>query len=379
MSSCTACKEPCNKEVLRCRLCTGKFHYQCLNIDRAQYFAITKEQASSWICPSCNNITRRTRSNENTPVRRDHFPPQSEDSLNMSCDQPEPGTSHYLSPPSALQMSSANAAAITNEVTMDKISALFDEKLSASLSVFMDSFRKVLKDDVREMVKSELGAALKVVTDDLSATTDFICAEQTSLRAEIDKSADIIKNLEKENTKLQSEINRLNARMTGIDRISRNCNIELQAIPERKNENLLIILKKLCEVVKAPVEDGHISACRRVAKLNNASNRPRNIVVTFSTPRIRDLVLSAAHRYNKSHPGQGLRSSDLDIPGEPRRFFVTEHLSPEQKYLHSATRKAAKECSFKYVWVKYGQIYVRKDDSSGAIIIHNLDSLQKLR
>ncbi|KAL0871636.1 hypothetical protein ABMA27_004162 [Loxostege sticticalis] len=350
MSSCTACKEPCNKEILRCRLCTGKFHYQCLNIDRAQYFAITKEQASSWICPSCNNITRRTRSNENTPVRRDHFPPQSEDSLNMSCDQPEPCTSHYLSPPSVLQMSSANAAAITNEVTMDKISALFDEKLSASLSVFMDSFRKVLKDDVREMVKSELGAALKVVTDDLSATTDFICAEQT-----------------------------LNARMTGIDRISRNCNIELQAIPERKNENLLIILKKLCEVVKAPVEDGHISACRRVAKLNNASNRPRNIVVTFSTPRIRDLVLSAAHRYNKSHPGQGLRSSDLDIPGEPRRFFVTEHLSPEQKYLHSATRKAAKECSFKYVWVKYGQIYVRKDDSSGAIIIHNLDSLQKLR
>ncbi|XP_028156404.1 uncharacterized protein LOC114349987 [Ostrinia furnacalis] len=177
----------------------------------------------------------------------------------------------------------------------------------------------------------------------------------------------------------QREITRLNIRLVGIDKISRNCNIEIQAVPERKNENILAVLKKLIEVVKAPVEDGQISACRRVAKLNNASSRPRNIVVTFSTPRIRDLVLSATHRYHKTHTGNGLRTSDLDIPGEPCRIYVTEHLSPEQKTLHAATRKTAKERNYKYVWVKYGQIYVRKDDSAGAILIHNLDSLDKLR
>lgn len=378
MSSCNACKKTCTKEFLRCRLCIGKFHHQCLNIDRQQFFAITKEQASGWICPACSNVTRRVRTNENTPVRRDCLLPPAEESLDMSCDLSTASTSRRSPSPSSSITAGARDIRIEEDVTMDKISALLDEKLGASLSVFMDSFRKAIRDDVKEMVKNEIGSALKNVKDDFSATTDFICAEQSALRLDIEKSADTIKNLEKENAKLQAEINRLNTRFTEIDKISRNCNIELQAIPERRNENVLAMLKKLCEVVGAPLDDGHINACRRVAKLNNASNRPRNIVVTFSTPRIRDLVLSAAHRYNKTHVGHGLRSSDLDIPGEPCRIFITEHLSPEQKTLHAATRKAAKERNYKYVWVKYGQIYVRRDDSAGATLIRNLESLDRL-
>lgn len=206
--------------------------------------------------------------------------------------------------------------------------------------------------DVREMVQREMGSALRSIKDEFGATTDFIAVEQADLRSDIVKCTEAIKHLESENLKLQTELNRLNVRMTGIDKISRNCNIEIQAVPERKAENVLAVLRNLCDLVKVSVEDSSISACRRVAKLNNASKRPRNIVVTFSTPRIRDLVLSAVHRYNKSHPGQGLRSSDLGIPGEPCRIFVTEHLSPEQKVLHAAARKASKERQYKYVWIK---------------------------
>ncbi|KAL0870631.1 hypothetical protein ABMA27_005591 [Loxostege sticticalis] len=341
------------RAVKRCRLCIGKFHYQCINIDRQQFLAITKEQASTWICPACSNVTRRARSNDNTPVRQGNLTPRLEDCLDMSCELSDPSTSNLPpAPSSASRICSVNNTTAKEEVTMDRISALLDEKLSASLSIFMENFRKVIRSDVREMVKSEIGSALKGIRDEFSETTDFICAEQKTLR--------------------------LNARLASIDKISRNCNIELQAIPERKSENVLELLKKLCEVVKVPVEDVHISACRRVAKLNTTSNRPRNILVSFSTPRIRDLVLSATHRYNKKHSGCGLRSSDLDIPGEPCRIFVTEHLSPEQKQLHAATRIAAKEHKYKYVWVKYGQIYVRKDDSAGAILVRNRDCLDKI-
>jgi hypothetical protein len=140
----------------------------------------------------------------------------------------------------------------------------------------------------------------------------------------------LIKQLEQDKAGLQSDIARLTSKLAGIEKISRSCNIELQAVLERKNENVLSVFRKLCDTVKAPVEDGHISACRRVAKVNTSSTRPRNIVVTLSTPRIRDLVLSAAHRFNKTHRDSGLLSSDLDISGETCRIYVTEHLSPEQ-------------------------------------------------
>lgn len=153
----------------------------------------------------------------------------------------------------------------------------------------------------------------------------------------------------------------------------------MQVVPEHKNENVVAILKKLLDLIKLPMDDEKITACRRVAKINTASNRPRNIVVSFVTPRVRDTVLSAYHRYAKSRPGRGVTSEDLGISGEARRIFVTEHLSPEQKTLHAATRQTAKERSYKYVWIKYGKVYVRKDDSTGALLIKDINSLNKLK
>jgi hypothetical protein len=217
------------------------------------------------------------------------------------------------------------------------------------------------------------------IKEEFSATTDYICAEQTQLRLEMSDVASTIKLLESENLKLQTEIHRLNTRILGMKKISRNCNIELQAVPERRNENVLLLFKKLCEVVKAPLADENISLCRRVAKLNPSTNRPRNIVITLSTPRLRDLVLSATHRYNKTHSERGLTSFDLGVPGEACKIYVTEHLSPEQKNLHAAAKRVVKERNFKYVWVKYGQVYMRKDEGSSAILVKNLDSLSKLQ
>ncbi|CAG9790308.1 unnamed protein product [Diatraea saccharalis] len=83
--------------------------------------------------------------------------------------------------------------------------------------------------------------------------------------------------------------------------------------------------------------------------------------------------------HNKAHSGRGLMSSDLGVnSGEPCKIYVTEHLSPEQKSLHAETRRVAKELKYKYVWVKFGQIYVRRNDSSSAVLIKNEDSLKKL-
>jgi hypothetical protein len=371
--NCNACKKALNaKESLKCRLCLARFHHQCLNIEKQQFLAINKGQAANWVCPACNSITRRVRSNDNTPVRQSNLF-HDDDTLDMSCDvMSDQNTSS--APPPATQ-----TVEVVSNVTMDKISHLLDEKLNASLTAFMENFRKALREDVREMVQTEIESALRNIRDDFSATTDFICEEQKSMQTELKKTTDKISHLEHENSKLQSEVNKLVGRLTGIEKMSRSCNIELQAVPERKNENILAMLKKLCDVVRVTLDDGHISACRRVAKINAASSRPRNIVVTFVAPRIRDMVLSAVHRYKKANSGTGLKSGDLEIPGESCNIFVTEHLSPEQKSLHAATRKAAKEHDYKYVWVKYGQIYVRKSDSFGAILVRDFDSLSKLR
>lgn len=163
-----------------------------------------------------------------------------------------------------------------------------------------------------------------------------------------------------------------------MEKISRNHNLELQAVPESKSENVLYLFNKLCDIVNMPIDPLHIQACRRIAKYNSSSNRPRSILVTLSSSSLRDKVISAVHRYNKKHPTETLNSRLFDFPGETRKVYVTEHLSPEQKLLHAAARKFCKDKNYAYVWVNYGNIYVRKNDSAAAILMKTEDSLKNL-
>ncbi|CAG9094144.1 unnamed protein product, partial [Plutella xylostella] len=142
--------------------------------------------------------------------------------------------------------------------------------------------------------------------------------------------------------------------------------------------NRVYVFKNICETLKVPIVETEIRACRRVSKVNSNSDRPRNILVTLSSPRQRDLVISAALRYNKAHPNEKLNSVNAGIIGQSSRIYVNEHLSSDSKKLHASARAFAKEKSYKYVWVRFGRIFVRKADDCDAIQIRNLECIKKL-
>ncbi|CAG9138790.1 unnamed protein product [Plutella xylostella] len=169
----------------------------------------------------------------------------------------------------------------------------------------------------------------------------------------------------------------MSTRLAILEKISRDSNVEIQEVPESKSENLLAILQSLCKVIDTPLVETDVRAYRRVAKINPASNRPRNIVVTLASPRHRDTLISAVLRYNKLHANDKLNSTSIGIAGEARRIYVSEHLSADTKQLHAAARKTAKELNYKYVWVRFGRIYLRKDHSD-AILVKNIETLAKL-
>ncbi|CAH2108022.1 unnamed protein product [Euphydryas editha] len=59
-----------------------------------------------------------------------------------------------------------------------------------------------------------------------------------------------------------------------------------------------------------------------------------------------------------------LNTSHLGMAGDKKPIYVIEHLSPALKSLHAATRLKAKQKDYKFVWVKSGRIYVRKNEST---------------
>ncbi|GBP64639.1 hypothetical protein EVAR_46568_1 [Eumeta japonica] len=137
------------------------------------------------------------------------------------------------------------------------------------------------------------------------------------------------------------------------------------------------MFKKICTAIECPKLETALCACRRVAK--TSSDRRRNILVTPVSARLRDLeILSATHRFNKAHCKVTLDSEHADIAGERRRIYITEHLSRECEKLHAAARKYARENNCKYVWVKFGRVYLREDDSGSVFRIRDIAFLNKL-
>lgn len=170
---------------------------------------------------------------------------------------------------------------------------------------------------------------------------------------------------------------KLETRLSQTEKVTRSCNLEIQCIPERRNENLAILFKKLCEHIKLPISDSDIRSCRRIARLNPSSDRPRSVLITLPSERHRNHIISGVERYNNSNPKDLLNSAHIGVTGDKRLIFVGEHLSKQCKDLHSAARRLAKEKGFKYTWVKYGRVYIRKDDTSPAIYIKDLTDLEK--
>lgn len=360
---CSACNKSINCEkFLQCCQCRLQYHCLCLNITNEQFHTLSDKHRSNWQCPACNNITRRSRVRMNTP-------PHSDISMNMSFEHPS-------SPPRTPENLLPN---IHNAVTMENISSLLDIKLKNSMTALMEELRSIIRNEVKKHVQSEIASIINTLKDEFTNTTDFICADVADLKSTMSNHLQTVKTLDAEKAALQKEINTLNNRLSAIERMSRSQNVEIQAVPENRNENIPKLVKNLCEIVNAPIDDNNILSCRRVAKMNPNSNRPRNILVTLSSSRLRDQILSACRRFNKAHKEDSLNTTHLGLTTNKCNIYVTEHLSPECKSLHAAARQRAKEINFKYVWVKYGRVYMRKTDRDDHIYVKNVDILNKLK
>ncbi|KAL4719597.1 hypothetical protein ACJJTC_013761 [Scirpophaga incertulas] len=284
-------------EGMKCKSCSKIYHHRCLKLSRSQFSKLSKSYLSNWICPDCKNVTRRHHSNVTTPVTANQVSDSYDDEeVDMSCDDvmTSPCTSAVIDIPHTSRQAMEHLG--SQAVTMDNISALLDEKLNHCMATFSQKLRQELNKDMRSFI----GIEIQKLKSEFTVTTDFLAAEQKDLREEIQARREMIETLQTENSRLQKDVKSLEERLIAAEKLSRSKNIEIQAVPERKNEDLLRMFKKLCEAINLPLVDAEVHACRRVAKMDPKSDRPRNILVSLASPIIRDKILSAAARFNKA-------------------------------------------------------------------------------
>lgn len=313
-------------EAMACTQCPRRYHYACLGVSKTNFEKQRKAFKANWKCPVCLNSQRKGGDNSNTPIRcADPSGPRCETSLDHKFD------------------------AFKQEL-LDKLASEF-----ASL-------------------RTELSAV-----HDLQTSVDFMSAQYDDLKKIIETQNEIIKNLKFDKDQLASTVSVLQSRLNNIEQMSRDCNVEVQCVPEHRSENIVQTVIQMASVISLPLHESEIQACHRVAKMNKDSRRPRSIIIKLPNVRRRDDLLAAVQKFNKLHPGDKLNSSHLGIGGDKQPVFLTEHLSPANKALHAATRIEARKMNFKFVWIRNGKIYIRKNETSPPHLISSIETLSKLQ
>lgn len=373
--NCIACNKQTNTDCsMRCVACGGSYHYQCLGMTKTQF--VSNQHTSlkrSWRCPSCTNITRRR--DDNTPVRKSPAITALLNDTCMSCDESslQGSDASYHNESVAQQQSATQPGTSASHADLATITyAQFGELLDQKLM----SVKESLTHELKATIRSEINCAIKKYESEFNHSIEFLSGEQKDFKVAMDAAQTKIKSIEAEKADLQTSLQKLERRLSTIERTSRSHNLEIHSVPEKNSEDLYAILKNLGDHLKIDIP--YASAARRISKFNKSNDRPRNILVTLPSERLRDSIIAAFKKYNRFNSGSPLNSSHLGVPGEPFRVFVVEHLSPECKELYAEARKFAKDNQYRFTWVKYGRIYIRKDEGSSPILVKSKDSLSNL-
>ncbi|CAG4966850.1 unnamed protein product [Colias eurytheme] len=360
-NSCAGCrKELPKKDYLCCHVCKLKYDLDCANIPRKRFVEMATRQRASFKCLTCsgkqpiivgNTKASSTCMDSESSCRELSSHETSPESESMFIDGVTQRTKPTYQPPQPNKQDSF--------VTEERLRDILQQELSSALTV-----------TIKRLVTSELNNLLEKITG-FQDTITFLNQQFEVLKSSLEEKTSVIENLKKDNDILKSTITNLSNRLGSVELHMRENNILISGIPEHRSENLFETVLQIAKVIDTPLTQEDIQHVTRVAKVSNDSNRPRAVVAKLRSPRLRDVVLAAVSKFNKKNSNDKLNSHHIGIGGTKKPIFVAEHLTPENNTLYAAARAKAKEAHYKFVWIRNGRIFVRKNENCQALLIRN--------
>ncbi|PZC74943.1 hypothetical protein B5X24_HaOG207022 [Helicoverpa armigera] len=257
--------------------------------------------------------------------------------------------------------------------------SLTDEQL---LVTIRQEIRSAISSEIPEISKTDtINNELREIKElclGLKHSVEFMSTEFDRIKSELDACKSDNKTLQKENETLKSTVADLAQRVNLIEQNSRQQNVEINGIPEHKSENLIKTIVQMGKVVSSTIKEEDILSVVRVRKLDPETKNPRAVVAKLRSTLLTDTLLTSVSQFNKTHPKEKLNSQHLGYGNAVQPVFVSEHLSPLNKRIHAATRKAAREKGYLYVWVRDGKVLVRKADGHQAKHVKSLEAVMLL-
>lgn len=246
------------------------------------------------------------------------------------------------------------------------------------------SMRLDLKIDEGDLSLGDVMLLLKEMREEQKNSLRDFNVSYEALNEKLDENTGILKKqaedlklyteelnmLREENITLKVKICDLEERLVESEQYSRRNCLEIQGIPEDKNENLIETVKKVGKALDVDIGDNMIDVCHRLKK-RREDQRPAGIIVKF----VRRLDAEEVLRRRRVKRNLSTRHMGLTMDS---MIYINEALCPSRRKVFAQARAIKREKGYKYLWVRSGNIYMRKEDKAPVIQVHNISELGKL-
>lgn len=410
MVNCSACRDPVlvTQKRIKCTnaRCTQSYHHECV-----KYIDDSSASRSKWICPSCVAARPKGGDNSNTPVQgRVQKSTEHKDipipvvSLPSSLSsQSKTDSGHENGNPKCTmftledvkellrtEMSSIreDLATVKNFIQNEfgplkvQVQELKDavsdfgiwktqlQQLEESVKEF-----KPLKAKVLELQESVI--PLKAQSQELGESVAFVDAKYDDLIKKVEileKKVGTIGSSKTDMKEVKSTIAKIDWELNSKEQWARRSNIEIQGIPEAKNENLLQVLTKITQLAGFPINvNTDIDFITRVAHMESGTKKPKSIIVRFLARYKKDDCLAHFRKL------RDFKACDVGFTGNNSSIYFNDHLTRTNKLLLKDAKKLATERGYKWVWVRHCCIMVRQSDTSKVLNILNSGDLKDIK
>lgn len=326
MYSCAKCAGSYN-DGAECKSCLKSFDFRCAGISESGYRKLGVDRRAAWKCPDCK-----------LPAS-----PAVKEGGKEDCKLP--------APPAAKEGGKE-----------DKIDTILREIRDIKQQL---SELPTLTEEIKS-VKLEV-AELKLSCEYSSAKVDDFEKRMTAMDREFANRKELQADLDATKELLSS----LQTEQTSRDQWSRSNNVEIKGVPIKNRENLFTIVENIAKAIDFTFQQSSVNYISRVPMQNS---KEKYIIVSFTTRYVKEEFLAAA-RAKKD-----FTIDEIGFPDSKQKMYVNDHLIPFYKQLLTKAKTIAKEKNYRYVWVKFGKIHVKKDgeEATRVFIITSAADLNKL-
>lgn len=348
---CNQCELQIKDKHMKCCDCDSHYHFTpCCSIQQSSYSGMTAQKKAMWKCHKCRE--RRLSTNSY------HIVVSPADKNNQKQKRTNEGEDEVFDEINKRFKNNANFNTPTGTPNQNNTENLQQQCINVN--------QQVAESEVMQMMMKSMSQ----ITTQLAAITTQLQQQQGTLlqiNENITNLNDKVIELQNQNKEKEKRIDDMENKMHTLEQKIIRKNIEINNI-QNEDINVNEIVQLVAGKASVNIEESDIDNVYR-------TKNKKKIVVEFCTMRKKKELMA-------NIKGHRLEAADInkdDGDGKNNKYiYVNDQLTAHKNRLLWLAKKKARDVNWRFVWVKDGEIYAKKQENESMLKIISESDVEKM-